>query len=262
MLDFTPYTAVLLDLDGTLCEANEILPGAAEVVERLRREGRTFAVLSNSTDSPNQVSRRLARMGIQMEPAKIFTAAAAAADFVLHRQPSRPRVFNLATEGIQELLDGKVDWVKRGDEACDAVVAGAPANVYAADDRQRIALQLLRNGGAALVGTCADRVYPSPRGLEFGSGAFTNFLAYAANLQPTFCGKPERIFFEELCNHLHVQPSGCILIGDNLEADIMGARAMGMVTVLTLSGITREQDLSGLPTARMPHRVIHDLTDL
>jgi 4-nitrophenyl phosphatase len=251
----------LLDLDGTLCEANDVLPGAAEVVARLRAQGRAFAVLSNSTDSPSHVSRRLARMGIQIEPARIFTAAAAAADFVLHRQSSRPRVFNLATEGTHELLDGKVDWVKHGDERCDAVVVGAPANVYATEERQRVALQLLR-GGATLVGTCADRVYPSPRGLEFGSGAFTHFLAYAADVQPTFCGKPERIFFEELCHRLNVEPSQCILIGDNLEADIMGARAMGMVTVLTLSGITRAQDLSGLPTARMPHRVIRDLTEL
>lgn len=261
MIDFSPYDAVLLDLDGTLCESNDILPGAAAVVTRLRSERRTFAVLSNSTDSPAQVTRRLARMGITIEPARIFTAAAAAAGFVLNRQPGRPRVFNLATEGIHELLDGKVEWVKTRDEACDDVVVGAIINVFSNEERQRIALDLLRNG-AALVGICADRIFPSPRGLEFGSGAFSHMLAYAANTTPIFCGKPERLFFEELCQHLQVDPRKCILIGDNLEADIMGAKAMGMATVLTLSGITRAGDLEIVPADRKPDRIVKDLTEV
>ena len=46
-----------------------------------------------------------------------------------------------------------------------------------------------------LVGICADRVYPSPRGIEFGSGALTMMLAYAADVTPVFTGKPERVFF-------------------------------------------------------------------
>jgi hypothetical protein len=78
--------------------------------------------------------------------------------------------------------------------------AGAPSNAYATEDRQRVALLLLRHG-AALVGLCADRVYPSPRGLEFGSGSQSAMLSYAANVEPFFCGKPEKIFFMELCQN-------------------------------------------------------------
>jgi 4-nitrophenyl phosphatase len=262
--DFSPFDAVLLDLDGTLYYEEHVLPGAAELVRRIQREGRNYACLTNSTSSPQRLHARLSRMGIEMPPANIYTAAAAAADYVLehcHAPDAPPRIFNLATEGLHDMLDGRVTWVVSEQEPCDAVIAGAPANVFATPDRQRTALYLLR-AGAKLVGICADRVYPSPRGLELGSGALTHMMAYAANASPVFTGKPERIFFEELCRRLGVPPQRCVLVGDNLESDIAGAKHVGMATVLTLTGVTRPGDVPRIPPALAPNLIVDDLTKL
>jgi HAD superfamily hydrolase (TIGR01450 family) len=258
-LDLDKYDAVLLDLDGTVYYEEHPLPGAVELIRRLQAQGRRYACLTNSTTSPQQLSARLARMGVTVDPDHIYTAAAATCDFVLQRFGQTPRVFNLSTDGVHDMLDGRVRWVNRADEPCDAVICGVPLNVYATEDRQRTALVLLRSG-AALVAICADRVYPSPRGIEFGVGATAAMFAYAANVIPTFCGKPERIFFTELCRRLEVKPERCVLVGDNLESDIAGAKGVGMATILTLSGITAAEDVD-----RSPHRpdaVIRDLTDL
>jgi 4-nitrophenyl phosphatase len=160
---------------------------------------------------------------------------------------------------VHDMLDGRVRWVNRADEPCDVVICGVPLNVYATEDRQRTALVLLRSG-AALVAICADRVYPSPRGIEFGVGAMAAMFAYAANVSPTFCGKPERIFFTELCRRVGVRPERCVLVGDNLESDIAGAKGVGMATILTLSGIATRDDLER--AAHQPDAVIRDLTDL
>jgi 4-nitrophenyl phosphatase len=259
-MDFTLYSAVLLDLDGTLYHEQDALPGAVELVHRLQSAGQLFACLSNSTASPAQLVDRLARMGMQIPAERIYTAARAAADYVVSRF-QRMRIFNLGGDGIAEMLQGRVTWVQAADEPCDVVIVGAPVNSFATFDRQLIGLTLLRSG-AALVGICADRVYPSPRGIEFGAGAFTSMFAYASNVKPVYCGKPETIFFNELCHRLKVSPDRCILIGDNLEADIAGGKAMGMVTVLTLTGVARAQDLTGLPEHRTPDRVIRDLTEI
>ncbi|HEY7119895.1 MAG TPA: HAD-IA family hydrolase [Tepidisphaeraceae bacterium] len=257
--DFSPYAAVLLDLDGTLYHEDHVLPGAADLVHRIQGEGRKYACLTNSTSSPQRLRKRLSQMGIDIPEANIYTAAAAAADWVLERYPPRPRVFNLATEGLHEMLDGRVNWVNQIGEPCDAVIAGAPANVFATNERQRTALYLCR-AGATLVGVCADRVYPSLRGLEFGSGAMTHMLAYAANVTPVYAGKPEPIFFEELCAKLGVEPGRCILVGDNLESDIAGARQFGMTTVLTLTDVTRPEDVPNIPSPLKPGHVVQDLT--
>ena len=258
-MDFSPFQAVLLDLDGTIYHEDHPLPGALELVNRLQREGKPFACLTNSTTSPQRLHQRLLRMQMDVEPARIYTAAAAAVDYVLDRFGRGSRVFNLSTDGIEEMLQGQVQWVQAIGEPCDVVIAGVPANVYATEDRQRIALALLR-AGAALVGICADRVYPSPRGIEFGSGAFCSMLGYASNTLPTYCGKPNAVFFHKLCERLNVDPRRCLLIGDNLETDILGAKGVGMKTVLTCTGITCRADLP--KSAVQPDSVIADLREL
>jgi HAD superfamily hydrolase (TIGR01450 family) len=259
--DLSKFEVVLLDLDGTVYHEDHPLPGAVELIRKFQREQRRFACLSNSAASPLRVMGRLQKMGVDVPPDAIYTAAAAACDYVLQHFGPRPRVFNLATESVQEMLDGMVDWVQTGGEPCDVVIAGSPSNVYATEERQRTALLLLRHN-AALVGLCADRVYPSPRGLEFGSGSQCAMLSYAANIKPFFCGKPERIFFTELCDRLKVEPSRCVLIGDNLESDVFGAKKVGMATVLVLSGVTRRRDLRALKKEDQPDFVLDDLTML
>jgi 4-nitrophenyl phosphatase len=142
------------------------------------------------------------------------------------------------------------------------VVVGAPVNAYATEERRRIALQLLRKRETRLIGICADRVYPSTRGIEFGSGALSAYLGYAANTTPIFAGKPEAIFFNELCHRLGVEPARCILVGDNLESDVAGAKALGMTTVLTRTGVTRRRDLLRVDDAMTPDYIIEDLSEL
>lgn len=259
--ELSKFEAVLLDLDGTVYHEDHPLPGALELIRKLQREGKRFACLSNSASSPLRVMDRLQQMGVDLIPDDIYTAAAAACDYIVEHYKPRPRVFNLATESVQEMLDGLVDWVQTGGEPCDVVINGAPSNVYATDDRQRIALQLLRRG-CGLVALCADRVYPSPRGLEFGSGSLAAMLSYAASVKPFFCGKPEKIFFLELCSRLRVQPSRCVLIGDNIESDVMGAKALGMSSILVLSGVTRRRDLQRLEQHQQPDFIIEELTEL
>jgi ribonucleotide monophosphatase NagD (HAD superfamily) len=51
-----------------------------------------------------------------------------------------------------------------------------------------------------------------------------------------------------------------VLVGDNLESDIAGARGVGMATILTLSGIATHEDVRLAP--HQPDAVIKDLTDL
>jgi HAD superfamily hydrolase (TIGR01450 family) len=260
-MDFDAYQAVLLDLDGTLYREEHALPGAAELVQRLRADGRNYACLSNSTGSPQRLVARLDRMGIHVAADRIYTATAAAADYVLEKWGGEPRVFNLASEGVQDLLEGRVRWVQDAGEACDAIIVGTPKNYYAGEERQRMALELARRG-AALIGTSADRVYPSPRGMEFGAGALAWMLAYAADTTPTFTGKPQAVFFNKLCQHIGAEPGRCVLIGDNLESDIAGAKAMGMATILTLTGVARAEDVEGLSEGARPDRVVKDLREL
>ena len=87
-------------------------------------------------------------------------------------------------------------------------------------------------------------------------------LAYASGVTPVFCGKPERFFFLELCRRLGAEPSRCVLVGDNLESDIAGAKGAGMKTVLVLTGVSGRDDLARLPPELRPDWVVGGLLDL
>ena len=111
-LNLASYDAVLLDLDGTIYHEEHALPGAVELLRRLQRERKLFACLSNSTSSPARIAARLRRMGVELTEESIYTAGAAAVDFVLNQLNHPPRVYDLSTEGVHEMLDGKVRWVE------------------------------------------------------------------------------------------------------------------------------------------------------
>jgi ribonucleotide monophosphatase NagD (HAD superfamily) len=98
--------------------------------------------------------------------------------------------------------------------------------------------------------------------MEFGVGAMSAMMAYAANVTPVFTGKPERFFFEELCRRLGVSPRRCVLVGDNLESDIAGAKGVGMKAVLVLTGVATEADVERAPAELRPDWVVPGLPEL
>jgi ribonucleotide monophosphatase NagD (HAD superfamily) len=141
------------------------------------------------------------------------------------------------------------------------VLVATVANPRASIERLQTALRLLLRG-ARLIGMGDDRAYPTPRGMQIGAGAVTRMLAYAANVTPVFCGKPEAWFFLDLCKRMGVEPWRCVLIGDNLEADIAGARGVGMKSILTLTGLSTRLHAESAAPEQQADWVIGTLKEL
>lgn len=260
-IDLTLFDAVLLDLDGTIWHEEVALPGAIELIAALQARKQPFAFVSNSGLSPAKLLARLGRMGANVRVEQVYSAASAACDYVRERYPRGTPVFSVAGSACEELLSDHVVFLSADDPMPAAVVMSASLiNLNATIDRFQIALRhLLR--GAELVALCNDRTYPTPRGEEIGAGGVSVMLSFAANIKPTLCGKPQRLFFEELCHHLNVRPDRCVLIGDNLESDIAGARPLGIKTILPLTGVTTRKHLE-LELSHRPDWIVEDLSQL
>ncbi|MEM1013713.1 MAG: HAD-IIA family hydrolase [Planctomycetota bacterium] len=252
------YAGVLLDLDGTLVKHAAAMPGAVELVRHLKSLGVPTLVVTNSTNGPSRVGERLEHAGLDVDPRLILTAAQAAMDDLVV-EFGKPRVFNLGQGDMDDVIRQLGTLVDvDGDQACDAVLVGTPPNARATPDRQRHAVRLLRHG-ARLVGVCADRLYPSRHGLEIGCGAFCQMLAFAAGTRATFNGKPEKAFFLDACRLINADPTECLMIGDNLDADILGAKAVGMRAGLVLGGVSTRADAQQQPRELRPAFVADDL---
>jgi ribonucleotide monophosphatase NagD (HAD superfamily) len=73
-------------------------------------------------------------------------------------------------------------------------------------------------------------------------------------------GKPSTMILETAAAQLGLSPSRCLVTGDRLETDIVMGKRAGMFTALTLTGVTRREDIQ--PGDFAPHYVIETLADL
>lgn len=73
----------ICDMDGVLYHGNNLLPGAVEFIEWLKRENKEFLFLTNSSErSPKELSQKLARLGADVDESHFYTSALATASFL------------------------------------------------------------------------------------------------------------------------------------------------------------------------------------
>jgi len=84
------------------------------------------------------------------------------------------------------------------------------------------------------------------------------FLSTASGRRPEIAGKPERAMFEAIAAALGPGPR--LMVGDRVDTDLAGARALGWDTALVLTGVTQPRDL--LDAAIVPDHVLADVGGL
>ncbi len=231
--------AILLDVDGVLHVSGESIPGAAEAVHRLRGDGHRLRFVTNATTrSRAQLSEELRRFGIELEDEEVQTTADLAV-----RALKGKRVLALTMHALVGDLEG----MELVGEGADAVLIGG------ADETPETSLvfsymNLARafseiELGADLYCLHRNRWWQTKRGPMLDAGAFVAGLEYAAEVEATVLGKPSPAYFEAACEALDADPGMTWMIGDDLESDIVGARGIGMKTVLVRTGKFRPDEV-------------------
>jgi ribonucleotide monophosphatase NagD (HAD superfamily) len=96
--------------------------------------------------------------------------------------------------------------------------------------------------------------------LDLDSGAYIIGLERAAGVEATVVGKPADAFYDVAVKALGVERSQAVMVGDDVDADIIGARRAGLQAVLVRTGKFRQADLEG--AAEQPNAVIDSVADL
>jgi glycerol-1-phosphatase len=254
------YDLVILDLDGVVYLGTEAIPGAADAINRLHRQGRRIAYATNNAGrSPQEVAALLNSLGIPAAADEVVTSPQAAGRLLAQRLPGGAPVLvvgapalrdQIAAVGLTPVDTAQVDPV--------AVVQGYGPDV---GWRQLAEATVAIRGGALWVATNADRTLPSPRGPLPGNGSLVAALATALDRHPdVVVGKPEPALFEQAA--ARVAASRPLVVGDRLDTDIEGALRAGMDSVLVLTGVAGARDVLAAPPARRPTFVAADLASL
>ncbi len=244
---------VLLDLDGTVYHGSEAVPGAIDFIERLKPRGiRHLFVTNRSSRSPQVVHDQLRSCGVPCEPHEVLTTAEATADWL----GGGRTVHCIGEQGLTEALTNRGCKLTE-DERPDDVVVGFDSRLTYA--KLATATRWIR-AGARFIGTNPDRMINTEHGIAPGTGATLAALSAATGVEPTVIGKPEPIIIEIALRRLGLPRETVVMIGDNLETDILGGHRAGLRTAWILTGISSEGDLSD--EAPRPTWIVRDYAEL
>jgi NagD protein len=245
----------ICDMDGVIYHGNQILPGVTDFMNWLQKENINFLFLTNSSErTPNDLSQKLARMGLEVDESHFYTSALATASFLADQSPGGS-VFVIGSAGLTHALYEA--GLSMNDVNPDYVVLG---------DTRTYNFELIEhavhlvNNGAKLIGSNYDLTGPTEKGIVPSVRALIAPIEYATNRKAYFVGKPNPIMMREGLKRLGVENEDAAIIGDRMDTDIVAGIEAGIDTVLVLSGVTQAKDLRKY--AYQPRFVINGVGDI
>jgi 4-nitrophenyl phosphatase len=250
---------LVCDLDGVLYRGDQAIEGAAEAIDRLRRQGaRVVFCTNNSRSTLDQYVTKLSSIGVEAGTEDIVTSAVVTAEVLRDRGFSGKTAIVVGGDGIRDALGDVCISVK--DDATvtksDLVVVGWDPDFHY--EAMRRAADAVR-AGATFIATNDDASFPGPDGLWPGAGAILASIQTAGGRTAEVMGKPHAPMLETVAKRL----DGCrhiAIVGDRPETDLAGAPGRGWKTILVLSGVTRrEQAAEVVPP---PDLILESLAEL
>ena len=228
------HDLVMFDLDGVIYVSGQAIPGVAEALERTRSAGLHIAfITNNAARTPDKVAANLVKLGVRAEAADVVTSAQAAARLVKDTFGDDARVLLLGGPGLVAALEEQGLAITAEAEEADAVVSGYGPDVLWKDIMRAAAL--IRSG-TPYVASNADLTIPTAYGTAPGHGVLVQTIAAFAGVEPLVAGKPAPPLMEETVRR--VGGDRPLMVGDRLDTDIEGARAIGVDSLLVLTGVT------------------------
>jgi HAD superfamily hydrolase (TIGR01458 family) len=243
----------LIDLDGTVVEANKLIPGVPEALAWLRAQGLPYRFVTNTTSKPREVIiEKLRGQGLTVAPEELFTAPIVGRDYLLSNGLTR------CYPVIKASLEIDLAGVELVGEAPQAVLVGDIGDELTYEKLNRAFRFLL--DGAAFIALAQNRYFRGEDGLCLDVGSIVAALEYASQRQATLVGKPAAEFFATAGKSLGVPADAIAVIGDDLESDALGGKNAGGLGLLVRTGKFRQDQLDHAPV--QPDAVIDSLAAL
>lgn len=235
----------LTDMDGVLHREGSVIPGAEEFISALREEDIPFMVLTNnSMQTPRDLSAKLVRMGLHIEPDRIWTSATATARFLSQQAGSASSAYVIGEAGLTTALHEQ-GWILT-DADPDFVVLGE-TRTYSFEAISTAANLIM--AGSRFIATNPDVTGPGPHGVIPATGAVAAMITKMTGRTPYYVGKPNPVMMRTALNNIGAHSEQTVMIGDRMDTDVKAGLEAGMRTILVRTGISDDAEI-----ARYPYR--------
>lgn len=252
------YDLAMFDLDGVVYVSGRAIDGVAERLQRVRDAGVHLAfVTNNASRTPEKVAANLVKLGVAATAPDVVTSAQAAARVVKDRFGPDASVFLLGGAGLEAALAAEGLGVTDEPSTASALVSGYGPDVLWKDVMR--AATLIRDG-LPYVASNTDMSIPTDYGLAPGHGVLVKTLCDFAGVEPIVAGKPARPLMDETIRR--VGGDRPLMVGDRLDTDIEGAHAVGVDSLLVMTGVTHLGELVAATPELRPSYISPDLEGL
>lgn len=254
------FDVALLDLDGVVYIGPHVVTHADTAIEQSRQLGmRMGFVTNNASRTPGDVADHLVELGIPARAADVVTSSQAAAHLLRDRLEPGDPVLAVGGPGIDRALEEfGLRPVRSLDEQPRAVMQGFGREVAWRDLADA---SLAVRSGAYWVATNLDSTFPIPGGRAPGNGMLVAAVAEASGRRPdAVAGKPHPPLMRESVERLRARHP--LVVGDRLDTDVEGANALGLASLLVLTGVTDVADVLHAAPGHRPSLISRDLRGL
>jgi HAD superfamily hydrolase (TIGR01459 family) len=255
------YDILLIDAFGVLMDAQSALPGAREFVDLLHQTNKKYYILTNGSKfTVEDTALSYRRRGLNIEAESIISSGSLIQSWVKNNNLVGANAYVIGPEVSYTLI--KEAKLKVVDETCSQVEVVIITNqdefpfLETMDKAMSLLFKQIQRGQLPhLLLPNPDIIYPaSNHSFGFTSGIIAEMLESAMalrhpelNARFVRLGKPFAPIFEKA---RRLSPTGkMVMLGDQLQTDILGANQFGMDSVLLGSGVTdiQHHDFSSGP---------------
>ena len=230
-----PHFDFFIDIDGVLYDGNLPIEGGLETIRFIRSIGGRILLVTNTTRmSVRRVEEQLATFGYDIPGEEIFSVSQATLDYVT-RHYGKARCFLITDDSVEDMFRQAGHTVIQDASPRDVDVVVIGVSKWP-DFGQLDAAWHLIEGGAEAIAMHRDPTFPDGGIMRLGLGGIVAALESVTDIPITTIGKPNAGFFQLALAKSGFDPEHTIMVGDSLEADIRGARSVGLKTLFVRSG--------------------------
>jgi len=236
-LDLSEKRLFLFDLDGVFYRGKEtrIKIGGTRIVQELRRRGKKLLVLTNnSTDTVETVRSRLTEAGVPIKRTEILTSSLVTAQHLLAKY-GRVSYYLVGERGLDTEMKRLGHRRVEGNHA-DFVVVGLDRHLTY--EKLNHATMLGRRG-SPIVATHISALYMARDGPAMATGPIVRALEYSTGTRAIEVGKPSPLMFKVALRDAGMLARDAVMVGDQIDTDIEGARRAGIDSILVTSGVDK-----------------------
>jgi len=258
----------IFDMDGTIALGNaasgqhEALPGAIELLARLRRRGIPFRVFTNGTAKPPAAyARGLRAAGFDLADEEMMTPSTSAAIWLEQRGLRRVRM--LGDPGTEApLVERGIEVIGPSDRAQVDAVYTCWFRGFTFPDLEAACQSVW--DGARLTTASHVPFFATATGRGIGSSfAINQMIASLTGKRARVLGKPSRVALDVAMGAMGLPRSAAaqmVVVGDDPALEMAMARKAGAIGIGMTTGLMRPDTFHALPPGQQPHAVIDRLS--